>query len=114
MGSSLHQNVVDGLYAVLRCCNFSQVYWLHNARRCQQERAVGDSSCSWDDLSGTAENWLICKVSTQELELAALHLLLTQRSLASCPLESVNDRSLHNVQLLFVNLTLNSVVNQHI
>jgi len=114
MGASAHQNVINRLNAVLWGSNLSQVDWLHDPRRRQQERAVGDSTCRWDDLSRASENRLVSEVATEELKLAVLHLLFAEGTLACSPLETVHNRSLHHVQLLFIDFTINSVINEHI
>lgn len=93
VGSSSHQDVVDCLNAVLWCLYFGQVDWLHDAWRGQQERTVSYSARSWDNLTRTPEDRFIGELTTKELELAVLELLLAEWSLSCRPLEPMDDWS---------------------
>ena len=65
-------------------------------------------------MTGASEDRFLSELSTEELELAVLELLLAKWSLSSCPLEAVHDWSFQHVELLLVDFTFNSVVNQHV
>ena len=114
MRTSSHQNVVDSFDAVLWRAHLGQVDGLHDTRRSQQERAVCHSTSSGNDLTGASKDRLISEFTSKELELAVLHLLFAKWAFSGSPLETVNDRSLKHVELLFVNFSFDCVVDKHV
>ena len=114
MCASSHQDVVDSFDAVLGSAHLSKVDGLHDARRRKQERAICHSASGRDDLTGTSVNRLVSEFSSKKLELAVLELLFAKWAFSRCPLETVNDRTLQHVELLFVNFSFNCVVDEHV